>query len=170
MYLLVSHGHGNFHSYIFNENLEFSRSLTLGTRYFKFSIFKTNDKIEKILCSTECPTIIHSKNNHLLFSVLDQKDIQLAIQFNQDYVALADSTSFKIATIDVNLKLQFKKHDIDGDTAVRISYQQGTLTFGVGCTRILEDKGKGVDVVGTREVSFFKLYEQESFKGNHFIT
>ncbi|CAD7703040.1 unnamed protein product, partial [Ostreobium quekettii] len=144
-----------------NGDLSDRKKMTLGTKPVTLTRFRSKGT-SHVFAASDRPTIIYNANRKLLYSNLNENDVNFLASFNcasfPDSLAIAKEGSMTIGSIDEIQKLHIRKVPLR-EQPRRICHQPVTKTFGV-C----------VEAMGEKPTSYFRIFDDETFEVEDSIT
>ncbi|KAI9321688.1 mono-functional DNA-alkylating methyl methanesulfonate N-term-domain-containing protein [Dichotomocladium elegans] len=164
-YLLVALGDGQFYNFKLDSKqgrLWDKKRTFLGKMPIALGTFSSNDTTH-VFAASDKPSVIHSRNQKLIYSNVNLKDVQCVTSFNSlsfpDAVALTTKDGLIIGQMEEIQKLHITKIDVK-DTQRRIVYQESTRTFGVITSRMIPRKFQNHKTV----TSAFEVRDDQTFE------
>mmetsp|Transcript_12957 Transcript_12957/g.36428 ORF Transcript_12957/g.36428 Transcript_12957/m.36428 type:complete len:1117 (+) Transcript_12957:258-3608(+) len=162
-FLLCALGDG----YLFNFGIDQAtgalsnrKKLSLGTKPITLWTFVSNGA-SHVFAASDRPTVIYYSNKKLLYSNLNQNEVNFMTSFNSgsfpNSLAIATESSMVIGNIDEIQKLHIRTVPL-GEQPRRIAHQDSTRTFGVVT---LQHPGQMSDA---EESSFLRLVDDQTFE------
>ncbi|KAH8557053.1 CPSF A subunit region-domain-containing protein [Umbelopsis sp. PMI_123] len=165
-YLFVASGDGQLFSFKFDHHtsqLAERKKIALGTQPIVLQTFNTGNTTN-IFAASDRPTVVYSKNQKLLYSNVNLKEVNYMVSFNSESfpnsVVLNTDESTIIGKIDQIQKLHVSKINLDKEMARRIAYQESSRTFGIITTKIHVDAGTGDE----QALGFFRILDDRLFE------
>ncbi|KAI7903552.1 mono-functional DNA-alkylating methyl methanesulfonate N-term-domain-containing protein [Cokeromyces recurvatus] len=162
-YLLVALGDGQFYNFKLDteQGILFDKKRTfLGKLPISLSTFTSNGTTH-VFAASDKPSVIHSRNNKLVYSNVNLKEVRCATSFNSlsfpDAVALTTQDSLVIGQMEEIQKLHITKIPTR-DTPRRITYQEKSRTFGIITERITSEPYTSTTTTGG-----FEILDDQSF-------
>lgn len=133
-YLLCALGDGHlitFHISPKSGELSDRKKLSLGSKPVTLKTFQSNG-IKHVFAASDRPTVIYSSNNKLLYSNVNENEVNLMTSFNSasfpDSLAIAKEGGLSIGSIDEIQKLHIRAVPL-GEQARRLAHQDASRTF-----------------------------------------
>ncbi|KAI7870661.1 mono-functional DNA-alkylating methyl methanesulfonate N-term-domain-containing protein [Spinellus fusiger] len=162
-YLLVALGDGQFYNFKLDGRqgkLWDKKRTFLGKQPISLSSFTSNGTTH-VFAASDKPSVIHSRNQKLLYSNVNLKEIRCVTSFNSisfpDAVALTTKDGLLIGQMEEIQKLHITKIAIS-DTPRSIIYQEATRTFGIVTEALSKQAPTGETLSGG-----FELMDDQSF-------
>ncbi|KAI9495111.1 mono-functional DNA-alkylating methyl methanesulfonate N-term-domain-containing protein [Zychaea mexicana] len=163
-YLLVALGDGQFYNYKMKEGGQLSdeKRSFLGKMPISLGTFSSNGTMH-VFAASDKPSVIHSRNQKLIYSNVNLKDVRCATSFNSlsfpDAVALTTKDGLIIGQMEEIQKLHITKIPTN-DTPRRIEYQESSRTFGVVTSTLIP----GTRLTAKTTTSAFEIRDEQNFK------
>ncbi|ORY94945.1 mono-functional DNA-alkylating methyl methanesulfonate N-term-domain-containing protein [Syncephalastrum racemosum] len=164
-YLLVALGDGQFYNFRLDARqgtLSDKKRSFLGKMPIALGKFTSNGTTH-VFAASDKPSVIHSRNQKLIYSNVNLKDIRCVSSFNSrsfpDAVALTTKDGLIIGQMEEIQKLHITKIP-SLDTPRRILYQESSKTFGVVTTKL----SAGPYELASTTTSGFEILEDQSFR------
>ncbi|KAL3145326.1 hypothetical protein ABBQ38_001586 [Trebouxia sp. C0009 RCD-2024] len=120
------------------------KKLSLGSKPMTLKTFHSNG-VAHVFAASDRPTVIYSSNKKLLYSNVNENEVNLMTSFNSssfpDSLAIAKESGLTIGSIDEIQKLHIRAVPL-GEQARRLAHQDSSHTFLV--TTSSEPSGSGV--------------------------
>ncbi|KAI8364768.1 mono-functional DNA-alkylating methyl methanesulfonate N-term-domain-containing protein [Radiomyces spectabilis] len=162
-YLLVAFGDGQFYNFKLDSRqgtLSDKKRSFLGKLPIALGTFTSNGTIH-VFAASDKPSVIHSRNQKLVYSNVNLKDVRGVTSFNSvgfpDAVALTTKDALVIGQMEEIQKLHITKISTI-DTPRRITYQESSKSFGVVTERISNTPYTAASVTGG-----FEILDDQSF-------
>lgn len=163
-YLLVALGDGQFYNFKLDSQtgqLSGKKRTFLGKLPIHLTTFSLNG-VTHVFAASDKPSVIHSRNQKLVYSNVNLKEVRCATSFGcrafPDAVALITREGLIIGQMEEIQKLHIAKIPTI-DTPRRIVYQEASKTFGIITERIV-DRYHPSTVTGG-----FEVLDEQSFTG-----
>ncbi|KAI9249998.1 mono-functional DNA-alkylating methyl methanesulfonate N-term-domain-containing protein [Sporodiniella umbellata] len=163
-YLLVASGDGQFYNFkldCITGQLSGKKRTFLGKLSTHLTTFYLNG-VNHVFAASDKPSVIHSRNQKLIYSSVNLKEVRWATPFNCDTfpgaIALITREGLVIGQMEEIQKLHITKVPTI-DTPRRIVYQETSKSFGIITERV-HDKYRPSDVAGG-----FEVLDEQSFTG-----
>ncbi|CAO3622733.1 unnamed protein product [Cunninghamella echinulata] len=162
-YLIIALGDGQVYNFKLDSrqgHLWDKKRSFLGKLPIILSNFSSNG-ITHVFAASDKPSVIHSRNQKLVYSNVNLKDVRCATSFNSPYfpdaVALTTSDGVLIGQMEEIQKLHITKIPTL-DTPRRIVYQETTHTFGVITEKMTSEPYTSQSTTGG-----FELLDDQNF-------
>eukprot|EP00210_Caulerpa_lentillifera_P005156 g4928.t1 len=159
-YLLVAMGDGRLITYDMDTStgeISDEKWVSIGTKPVTLNRFWTKGT-SHVFASSDRPTIIYGDQKKLMFSNLNESNVNLLTSFNTtnvpDCLALAKEGSLTIGNIDDIQKLHIRSIHLK-EMPRRICHQSETKSFGVLTESFMSDG---------RPQSYFRVFDDETFE------
>ncbi|KAI9484077.1 MAG: mono-functional DNA-alkylating methyl methanesulfonate N-term-domain-containing protein [Benjaminiella poitrasii] len=156
-YLLVALGDGQFYNFKLDTEqgtLSDKKRSFLGKLPIQLSTFTSNGTTH-VFAASDKPSVIHSRNNKLIYSNVNLREVRCATSFNSlffpDAVALITKNGLVIGQMEEIQKLHITKIPTQ-DTPRRIVYQEKSKTFGIVTERITSESYTSSTTTGGFEI------------------
>ncbi|KAI7852107.1 mono-functional DNA-alkylating methyl methanesulfonate N-term-domain-containing protein [Circinella umbellata] len=162
-YLLVALGDGQFYNYKLKEGqLSDEKRSFLGKMPISLGTFSSNGTMH-VFAASDKPSVIHSRNQKLIYSNVNLKDVRCATSFNSlsfpDAVALTTKDGLIIGQMEEIQKLHITKIPTN-DTPRRIEYQESSRTFGIVTSSLIP----ATRLTAKTTTSAFEVRDDQNFK------
>ncbi|KAI8467206.1 MAG: mono-functional DNA-alkylating methyl methanesulfonate N-term-domain-containing protein [Monoraphidium minutum] len=141
-HLLVGLGDGALHSWRLDPAtaaLSDKKQIQLGTKPIQLRTF-TSGGVSYVFAACDRPTIIYSQNRKLIYSNLNENEVNFMAPFNSasfpDSLAIAKEDSLTLGTIDAIQKLHIRSVPL-GEQPRRLALQEATRTLAVATAGLL---------------------------------
>ncbi|KAG0183044.1 DNA damage-binding protein 1a [Apophysomyces sp. BC1034] len=162
-YLLVALGDGQFYNFkldsrqgrLWDEKRSFLGKLPISLGTF------TSNGTTHVFAASDKPSVIHSRNQKLIYSNVNLKEVRCVTSFNSlsfpDAIALTTKDCLVIGQMEEIQKLHITKIQTI-DSPLRITYQESSRTFGI-TTETLNSQPYSESVV----MGAFEVLDDQSF-------
>ncbi|KAF7723645.1 DNA damage-binding protein 1a [Apophysomyces ossiformis] len=134
----------------------------------------TSNGTTHVFAASDKPSVIHSRNQKLIYSNVNLKEVRCVTSFNSlsfpDAIALTTKDCLVIGQMEEIQKLHITKIPTS-DTPLRITYQESSRTFGITTETLISQSYSAQVVMGAFEILddqtfsvldrvYFKLFER----------
>ncbi|KAL0082831.1 mono-functional DNA-alkylating methyl methanesulfonate N-term-domain-containing protein [Phycomyces blakesleeanus] len=163
-YLLVALGDGQFYNFKLDSRqgkLWDKKRTFLGKQPISLGSFTSNGTTH-VFAASDKPSVIHSRNQKLLYSNVNLKEVRCVTSFNSvsfpDAIALTTKEGLLIGQMEEIQKLHITKI-ATVDTPRRITHQESTRTFGL----VTESSQQQLSSNGKPLMGGFELIDDQTF-------